>query len=253
MDAIVVFDDVLVPWENVLFYRHTRAAHFLRETLHRYSAFTFLQRSLKLADMLIGTALHNARQTGVEKLQAVQDRLAAGWPATAKASTPTSRPPSRWPSAPGRPDDAQSLLFTKVAGHRPAAPHDEHRARAVRRPGLPDAGPRQLRERGTGPWLRKFYTLGPQWQADDRRRLLASARDLLDSDHAGHRLSFQLFAQCPPYAQTAAVYRHFNLGCAAGLRGGKSAGLTDRVKATQAPAQGDGAVAQWFRNHNASD
>src|SRR5256885_9838751 len=26
--------------------------------------------------MLIGTALHNARQTGVEKLQAVQDRLA---------------------------------------------------------------------------------------------------------------------------------------------------------------------------------
>ncbi|WP_253718769.1 hypothetical protein [Staphylococcus aureus] len=60
VDAIVVFDDVLVPWENVLFYRHTRAAHFLRETLHRYSAFTFLQRSLKLADMLIGTALHNA-------------------------------------------------------------------------------------------------------------------------------------------------------------------------------------------------
>jgi len=76
VDAIVVFDDVLVPWENVLFYRHTRAAHFLRETLNRYSAFTFLQRSLKLADMLIGTALHNARQTGVEKLQAVQDRLA---------------------------------------------------------------------------------------------------------------------------------------------------------------------------------
>ena len=33
----VVFDDVLIPWENVLFYRHTKAATFIRATLHRYS------------------------------------------------------------------------------------------------------------------------------------------------------------------------------------------------------------------------
>ena len=26
VDTLIVFDDVLVPWENVLFYRHTRAA-----------------------------------------------------------------------------------------------------------------------------------------------------------------------------------------------------------------------------------
>jgi 4-hydroxyphenylacetate 3-monooxygenase len=34
-----------------------------------------------------------------------------------------------------------------------------------------------------------------EWTADDRRRLLALARDLLNSDYAGHRLTFQLFAQ----------------------------------------------------------
>ncbi len=35
VDTLVVFDDVLVPWENVLFYRHTAAATFIRATLQR--------------------------------------------------------------------------------------------------------------------------------------------------------------------------------------------------------------------------
>jgi 4-hydroxyphenylacetate 3-monooxygenase len=56
VDTLVIFDDVLIPWENVLFYRHTRAATFIRSTLHRYSAFAYVQRNLKLADMMIGAA-----------------------------------------------------------------------------------------------------------------------------------------------------------------------------------------------------
>lgn len=76
VDNIVIFDNVLIPWENVLFYRHTKAATFIRATLHRYSAFAFVQRNLKLADMMIGAALFNARQTGLEKQQAVQEKFA---------------------------------------------------------------------------------------------------------------------------------------------------------------------------------
>ena len=37
VDTLVIFDNVLIPWEDVLFYRHTRAATFIRATLHRYS------------------------------------------------------------------------------------------------------------------------------------------------------------------------------------------------------------------------
>jgi len=76
IDCLVVFDDVLVPWENVLFYRHTKAATFIRATLHRYSAFAFVLRILKFADMMIGTAR----------------RCRRNWPrspATARASMPT--------------------------------------------------------------------------------------------------------------------------------------------------------------------
>ena len=56
VDALVVFDNVLVPWENVLFYRHTKAATFIRSTVHRYSAFAFVQRNLRMADLMIGAA-----------------------------------------------------------------------------------------------------------------------------------------------------------------------------------------------------
>jgi 4-hydroxyphenylacetate 3-monooxygenase len=59
VDTLVIFDDVEIPWENVLFYRHTRAAAFIRATLHRYSAFPFVQRIQRVADMLIGAALFN--------------------------------------------------------------------------------------------------------------------------------------------------------------------------------------------------
>ncbi|MDQ3466885.1 MAG: 4-hydroxyphenylacetate 3-hydroxylase family protein, partial [Chloroflexota bacterium] len=76
IDTLVIFDEVEIPWENVLFYQHTRAAAFIRATLHRYSAFAFVQRLLRYADLLIGTAMFNARQTGLERQQAVQEKLA---------------------------------------------------------------------------------------------------------------------------------------------------------------------------------
>jgi 4-hydroxyphenylacetate 3-monooxygenase len=73
----------------------------------------------------------------------------------------------------------------------------------------PDVGA-FLDEGGAGPWLEKFYSINENWAAQDRRRLLAFARDLLNSDYAGHRLTFQLFAQSPPFAHLAAVYNNFD-------------------------------------------
>ena len=58
--------------------------------------------------------------------------------------------------------------------------------------------------------MEKFYSINDDWLAEDRRKLLAFARDLLNSDYAGHRLTFQLFAQAPPFAHLAAVYRNFD-------------------------------------------
>ncbi|MGA7862540.1 MAG: 4-hydroxyphenylacetate 3-hydroxylase C-terminal domain-containing protein [Stellaceae bacterium] len=70
----------------------------------------------------------------------------------------------------------------------------------------------------TAPWLENYYTINEDWRSEDRRRRLAFARDPLNSDYAGRRLTFRLFAQSPPFAHLTAVYRKFRLGRTAPLR-----------------------------------
>ena len=60
-----------------------------------------------------------------------------------------------------------------------------------------------------GPWLDKYLAVGDV-SAEQRRRLFAFARDLLNSDYAGHRLTFQLFAQSPAFAHLLAVYNNYD-------------------------------------------
>ena len=87
------------------------------------------------------------------------------------------------------------------------------------------------------PWLEKYYTINERWTADDRRRLLAFARDLTNSDYAGHRLTFQLFAQSPPFAHLLAVYRTFDYDAAAELAR-EAAGISERVLGRRAVTGG---------------
>ena len=83
---------------------------------------------------------------------------------------------------------------------------------------------------GTREWLEKFYTLNGNWLAEDRRKLLAFARDLLNSDYAGHRLTFVQFAQAPHFNHLNAVYSAFDFsGPLEFVK--KAAGLSDRVGA----------------------
>jgi 4-hydroxyphenylacetate 3-monooxygenase len=230
IDALVIFDDVLVPWENVLFYRHTQAATFIRSTLHRYSAFAFVQRNLKVADMLIGAALFNARQTGLDKQQAVQEKLAqlACYRESIHAHLTASIALAE-PSPGGLLMPNQSLLYTGRVLACTQLPAMMHIARELCGGQIcitPDAA--SFAHPVAGEWLKKFYSVNEEWVAEDRRKLLAFARDLLNSDYAGHRLTFQLFAQSPPFAHLAAVYNNFDWsGPLEFVR--KSAGLSEQV------------------------
>ncbi len=247
VDTLVVFDNVLIPWENVLFYRHTKAAVFIRATLHRYSAFAFVQRNLKLADMLIGTALFNVRQTGLDKQQAVQEKLAKlavyreGINAHLTAAIALGE---RSPGGLMMPN--QSLLYTGRVLACSQLHEMVHIARELCGGQIcvtPDYAAFQSPD--TKPWMDKYYTLNDDWVADDRRKLLALGRDMLNSDYAGHRLTFQLFAQSPPFAHLAAVYRNFDWdGPLEFVK--NAADLSDGVLGETGRRPGDGAVNQWF-------
>ncbi|HET7095104.1 MAG TPA: 4-hydroxyphenylacetate 3-hydroxylase N-terminal domain-containing protein, partial [Thermomicrobiales bacterium] len=230
IDTLIIFDDVLIPWEDVLFYRHTRAAAFIRATLHRYSAFAFVQRILRYADMMIGVAMLNARQTGLEKQQAVQEKQAAlavyreGINAHLTAAIAEAEP-----SPGGLLMPNQSLLYTGRVLACSQLAQMMHITRDLCGGQIcvtPNA--ESFRNPDIAPWLQKYYTINERWVADDRRKLLAYARDLLNSDYAGHRLTFNLFAQSPGFAHLLAVYRNFDFDDAVAFVQ-QSAGLSDRV------------------------
>lgn len=230
VDTLLVFDNVLVPWENVLFYRHTRAASFIRGTLHRYSAYAFVLRLVTIADMMIGAALFNVRQTGLDQQQAVREKLAqlACYRETIHAHL-TAAIALAQPSPAGLLMPNQSLLYTgrvQACTQLPAMMHIARELCGGQICVTPDAVNFENPE--TGPWLEKYYSVNENWIAEDRRKLLAFARDLLNSDYAGHRLTFQLFAQSPPFAHLNAVYNNFDFaGPLDFVR--KSAGLSDKV------------------------
>ena len=249
IDALVIFDDVLIPWENVLFYRSTRAAKFIRASLHRYTAFSFVQRILKYADMMIGAALFNLRQTGLDRLQGVQEKLSTlacyreGINAHLTAAISLAE---KSPAGLMMPN--QSLLYAGRVSACSQLPGMMHIARELcgGQIGLtPDAA--SFRKPETGAWLEKYYAIDGGWLAEDRRKLLAFARDLLNSDHAGHYLSFQTFLQSPGFAQLAALYRNFDWeGPLAFVR--EAAGLSENVMADDLSAVGDSALSNWFSN-----
>lgn len=212
VEALVIFNDVEIPWENVLFYRNTKAAMFIRSTLHRYSAFAYIQRNLKVAELLIGTSILNAQQTGTDNQPAVQERLAKlacyreGIDAHLISSIAMA---DKSPGGLVMPN--QSLLY---AGRVFACSQLYEMINIARELGggqvclTPSFDTFNHPE--TKPWLDKYYNINAQWPAEDRRKLLAYSRDLCNSDHAGHRLTFQEFAQSPRFAHLASVYHHFD-------------------------------------------
>jgi len=239
IDSLVIFDDVEIPWENVLFYQHTKAATFIRATLHRYSAFPYVQRVQRMADLMIGAALWNVRQTGLQAQQAVQEKLAelAIYRESINAHLTASIALAEL-SPGGLLMPNQSLLYAGRVLATRGLPNAMHITRELCGGQIcltPDVASFDAPE--ISGWLDKYYTINDNWTAEDRRKLLAFARDLVNSDYAGHRLTFQLFAQAPPFANVAAVYRSFDFDGPLDLVR-RAADLSDRITGT-----GDGRAA----------
>jgi 4-hydroxyphenylacetate 3-monooxygenase len=230
VDTLMVLDNVLIPWEDVFFYRYTKAAQYIRSSLHRYSAFPYVLRLLYVADMMIGAALWNCKQTGLDKMQAVREKLAdlvcyrEGINAHLSASIALAQ---KSPGGLLMPN--QSLLYAGRIHACANLPQVMHIARELCGGQIcvtPNAAAFHGGE--SKHWLEKFYSLNDNWQAEDRRKLLAFARDLLNSDYAGHRLTFVQFAQAPHFNHLAALYNSFDFSGPLDFVK-RAAGLSDRV------------------------
>ena len=213
VDTMIVFDDVEIPWDNVFFYRHTKAAAFIRATLHRYSMYSFVQRHLRFADLMLGLAYANAQQTGTKMHQGVREKIAQvacyreGIAAHLTAAIEMAQ---ESPSGLTMPN--QSLLYSGRVHACSQLPEMMHLVRDLcgcQISLVPSHA--MFQDPRPGEWLQKYFRVG-DIDAEQRRRMLTYARDLLNSDYAGHRLTFQLFAQSPPFSHLLAVYNNYDFG-----------------------------------------
>lgn len=211
IDTMLIFDDVEIPWEDVFFYRHTEAASFIRSTLHRYSIFPFLQRHLRFADYLLGAAYLSVQQTGVKKHQGVREKIARvatyremiNAHLVAAIETAESSPEGLLMPNP-------HLMYSARVQACDQLPEIMHLVRDLSGCQIslvPSASSFDNPE--ISGLLEKYFTVGEEG-AEERRKMLTFTRDLLNSDYAGHRLTFQLFAQSPPFSHLLAVYNNYD-------------------------------------------
>src|SRR5262249_31130233 len=211
IDTMIVFDNVEIPWENIFFFRHTKAAAFIRATLHRYSIFPYVQRYARFADFLLGVAYASVKSTGVTMHQGVREKIAQiacyreGINAHLTAAVELAEP-----SPGGLLMPNQSMMYAArvfASTQLLAVMHLVRDLCGCQVSLMPSKAMFDSPE--AGEWLCKYFTIG-EIPAEERRKLFVLARDLLNSDYAGHRLTFQLFAQSPPFSHLLAVYNNYD-------------------------------------------
>lgn len=211
IDTMLIFDDVEIPWEDVFFYRHTEAASFIRSTLHRYSILPFLQRHLRHADYLLGAAYLSVQQTGVKKHQGVREKIAriAAYREMINAHLIAAiETAQRSPEGLLMPNP--HIMYSARVQACDQLPQIMHLVRDLSGCQIslvPSASTFDNPE--ISGLLEKYFTVGDE-SAEERRKMLTFTRDLLNSDYAGHRLTFQLFAQSPPFSHLLAVYNNYD-------------------------------------------
>ncbi|HTV76636.1 MAG TPA: 4-hydroxyphenylacetate 3-monooxygenase, oxygenase component [Steroidobacteraceae bacterium] len=81
MDAVVVFDDVLVPWENVLLYRDVNRCNqaYSRTGAVVHMTHQVVVKNIAKTEFLLGLAAMLVNAIGAETLQHIQEKLAEIW------------------------------------------------------------------------------------------------------------------------------------------------------------------------------
>lgn len=211
VDTLIVFDDVLIPWENVLFSRQPELAALLRSEFSRWSAQAFLVRSGAKADLLVGAALLAAEQAGTIKLPPVRSRISQlmvfkatidAYLLGAEAACETTESgfvmPNQAIQNAGRVYCSMNYapmvnLLRDIAGGTPVM--------------LPDRA--MLENPETAPDIEKYFRIGNH-SAEVRLRTMGLLHDLTASPYAGRAQAYQMFAETPVHAQEAALFATFD-------------------------------------------
>lgn len=211
LDTLIVFDDVFIPWENVLFSRTPELAALLRGEMTRWSAQSYLVRCRSKADLLVGAALLQAEQNGTIKLPPVRSRISQlmvfkstieafllGSEAACETTEAGYVMPNQAIQNAGR--VYCSMNYSAMVNHL----RDLGGGQPVM---LPDRA--MLESPETMADIEKYFRVGNH-SAETRLRTLSLLHDLTGSAYAGRAQAYQMFAETPVFAQEAALFETYD-------------------------------------------
>jgi 4-hydroxyphenylacetate 3-monooxygenase len=208
VEAMVVFDDVLIPWENIFFHNDVETASFVRGTLHRYSVFLYTTRLYYFAKLLLGVAYLSTEQCGLNAVPQVREKLAelVAYKEMAHAflvsaiETGSRSPAGYWMPNQAMMLSGRYLLSSQLAGIMQIC-------RELCGGQSPcTAGAETFFMEEVEDLSRRYYQLDDEWTHERRHRLIAISNDLLNSRYSSSRLNFYMFAHSPPFAQKNAIF-----------------------------------------------
>lgn len=219
IEAMVIFQDMLIPWKNVFFHNDLELAATVRSTLHRYSVFMFTARLYYFAQLYLGIAYLSTRQAGLDAMPQVREKLAelitykemAHAFLVAAIESGGHSPAGYW--MPNQPMmlSGRYLLSSQLAnvmqtcrelcgGQAPCTAAEETFFMA-----------------DIDELSRHYYQFNDEWTHERRHKLIALGNDLLNSRYANSRLNFYMFAHSPPFAQKAVIYSQHDFNAVADL------------------------------------
>ncbi len=211
IDTLLVFENVFIPWEDVVFSRKPALAAAIRSDLTRWAAQGFLLRSLAKADTLVGAALLVSEHSKVSSIPQVTERIAKlmvyrealnAFILAAEAAA------ERTVSGLWMPNQA-----IQNAGRVYASTNYHHAVHDLRDiiGGSPIVVPsrKSLEHPEIGPVIEKYFRIG-NVDAETRMRAMNLACDLTSSAYAGRAQCYQIFAETPIFAQSMALYGTFD-------------------------------------------
>lgn len=211
IDTLIVFDNVLIPWEDVIFSREPELAQLMRSEFARWAAQGYLTRSLAKADLLVGTALLYAEQVGTINAPPVRSKISQlmvfkqtieSFLLAAETACETSRSSYVMPNQAIQ--NAGRVYCSQTYGEMVGHFREIVGGQVVM---LPDHA--MLESPEVGADVRKFFRVGPH-DAAERLKVMHLARELTGSAYAGRVQAYQLFAETPIFAQEAALFASYD-------------------------------------------
>jgi 4-hydroxyphenylacetate 3-monooxygenase len=211
LDALITFDNVFIPWENVIFSRKPELAGLIRQDLPKWAGQGFLTRSLAKADLLVGTALLMCEQTGLGKIPAIKEKISKlmgfreginAFLLASEAHYKTTRTglviPDQSIQNAGRVFASSNYYeMTQIL-------RDLSGGAAVMNPDLLSFDHPVSRK-----YLEKYHRIGAV-SAQERLRTLNLASELTATSFAGRMQAYQMFAESPPPVQAMSLYNSYD-------------------------------------------